>query len=153
MAAHYIVVKHIPLMQYISEYLGLAPTDFSPLFSFSLLPCSFLLITLCASSFYYIILRTKKFRAAGECASMLFFMSPLFLPLLLHLFLYSLYSIIIIPKKHKHTHTKIDIQRVNIIHAQAHTKMHGDMTGTITQANPNSCLVSHALVQINAVYD
>lgn len=41
MAVHYIVVKHIPLVQYISEYLGLAPS-----FSF---PLVFLLIPLCAS--------------------------------------------------------------------------------------------------------
>lgn len=43
MAAHYIVVKHIPLMQYISEYLGLAPAAlffFPP--SIQLFPCSFL---------------------------------------------------------------------------------------------------------------
>lgn len=50
MAAHYIVVEHIPLMQYISEYLGLTPAVFFPLLGFSLLHFGFLLIPLGASS-------------------------------------------------------------------------------------------------------
>lgn len=53
MAAHYIVVKHIPLVQYISEYLGLAP-------SFSFLPFSFFAYTPLCQFFHYIILRTKS---------------------------------------------------------------------------------------------
>ena len=87
MAAHYIVARHIPLMQYISEYLGLAPSSFFPPSSSSssssspslLLASFFLLIPLCASFFYYIILRTKKCREAPVSAPPPPLPTPLFL--------------------------------------------------------------------------
>lgn len=102
MAVHYIVVKHIPLMQYISEYLGLAPSAFFSLFSFSLLPFSFLLIPLCASSFHYIILRTKSTERLVHVHPML----SLYLPLP---FYFSISSIPLLHHHPKHTQAKTHI--------------------------------------------
>lgn len=145
MAAHYIVVKHFPLMQYISEYLGLAPSALFPLFSFSLLPFSFSLIPLCASSFYYIILRTKSTERLVHVrpCSLYVSLSPSTFPLPP-----SLYSIII-PNTHTHTNKYTYAEQISYYsctdaHQNAHT--HAQTPGTITQADPNSCLVSHKLI-------